>query len=254
MRDLESISSQIFRTSVLFGLCGWMRLTDTESPPISRIIPVTAILALTQVLSIVISTFLHRIPMRHPEHRRRLTFYEIGQMSGTVAGWTLLSHLAIVLLGAPVTGKFVETFCLAVVISFLTGTPLFEAVLIRRRESSPSNLIPNCLMSIEVFDLIFNIDDPAKVTKDEAAWMRKSRKYPDKFPPPPPPSRFPVVHFYTVLVGCWLATLCYKLDWMKVWQEYPVSSIAGVMMTSLVAHILNLIWKVLKWMAKKTNY
>lgn len=162
-----------------------------------------------------------------------------------------------------------ESLSLAVVLSFLSLPPLMEFVVKNRRECV-FPLLYQCLMSVQVFDLLFGLPTDAFYEEENGTSLaaknanalrkqlrqrRKSQqqqqsKESSKFFSTP----FVVVHFYSVMFGCWISCLCYKLDWMRPWQEYPLCSVIGAIFSSLLIHSLHLGWRFIRTLQAWTNY
>lgn len=165
-----------------------------------------------------------------------------------------------------------DSLLLAITLTFLSLSPLMEIVVEYRRECV-FPLVYQCLMSVQVFDLLFGLQTEAFYEEEDGASLlvsgnairkkllqkrrqslqqQQSQESPSssKFFSPP----FVVVHFYSVLFGCWISSLCYKLDWMKPWQDYPVCSISGAILASLLIHSLRVFWRFVKKIQSCTNY
>ena len=62
------------------------------------------------------------------------------------------------------------------------------------------------------------------------------------------------VHGLTVLAAAWAAASLSKLDWRQEWQEYPVPSVAGALVASLVCDAGCLAHSLLSRLLRSANY
>jgi hypothetical protein len=128
-----------------------------------------------------------------------------------------------------------------------------------------------CIFSVQVFDLLFgyNTDNlydeenggPLTIKNESLRkkYLEIRRRRNSVTQTPSRSAKYfstPIVavHFYSVMFGCWILSLSYKLDWMQPWQEYPIPSITAAIIASLLVNSLHLAFRFILILQTWVNY
>jgi hypothetical protein len=232
----------------------WLELTTADPSPVSRVPQVLGFVASSQVVALLLTYFLiKRKPWickeKDTKRRKNSANLEMKRppMLPTLArdirdGFlsimaTLIAfHAVIIFLGAPILEFFDRTFSLSCLLTVLTVVPLL--LLKPSHYGAGKQMQPLNESQPEKASSGINLLLDRLLLRSPFLWEGSVEN-------------FLVTNAYVVSAGAWFGVFPIKLDWMRPWQEFPVTCFVGALLANSLGHVVALLAILFKHLFRK---